>query len=176
MQVTADATASDIASWAGSCPAITRDFQHDADGHSKFWLKGYRLLGALPDKPKRIPDQARAAEAILNAGRASREAFLGRHVQAIYAALTKNQTSLVRAEELAYDAANFIPGLTPTRTQVAAQSEKPQRDKDSIEADQGIFLSRVLAHPISGAHLCHAMLLPGAKALALHDEFQTKGS
>jgi thioesterase DpgC len=97
-------------------------------------------------------------------------------VQAAYAALTKNQTSFVRAEELAYAAANLIPGLTPTRAQVAAQSEKPQRDKDSIEADQGIFLSRVLAHPICGAHLCHAMLLPGAKARALHDEFQTKGS
>jgi thioesterase DpgC len=175
MQVADGAVAPDIASWVGSRPAITRDFQHDADGHSKFWLKGYELLGALPDKPKRTPEQARAAETILNVGRESREAFLGRHVQAVYAALTKNQTSFVRVEELAYEAANFIPGLTPTRNQVAAQSEKPQRDKDSIEADQGVFLSRVLAHPACGAHLCHAMLLPGAEALALHDEFQAKG-
>jgi thioesterase DpgC len=180
MQVASDATASDIDPcidpWAGSRPAITRDFQHDADGHSAFWLKGYELLGALPDKPKRTPGQARVAETILSVGRDSREAFLGKHVQAVYAALTKNQTSFVRAEALAYAAAELIPGLTPTRVQVAAQSRKPQRDKDGIEADQGIFLSRVLAQPACGAHLCHAMLLPGAKALALHDEFQAKSA
>jgi (3,5-dihydroxyphenyl)acetyl-CoA 1,2-dioxygenase len=176
MQVLTDAVASDIDSWTGSRPAITRDFQHDADGHSKFWLKGYELLGALPDKPKRSLEQLRAAETILSFGRESREAFLGKHVQAVYAALTKGLTNFVRAEELAYDAANLVPGLTPTRAQVAAQSEKPQRDKDSIEADQGILLSRVLAHPDCGAHLCHAMLLPSAKALALRDEFQAKGA
>ncbi len=176
MQVLTDAVASDIDSWAGSRPAITRDFQHDADGHSKFWLKGYELLGALPDKPKRSPEQLRAAEMILSFGRESREAFLGGHVQAVYAALTRGQTSFVRAEDLAYDAANLVPGLTPTRAQVGAQSEKPQRDKDGIEAVQGILLSRVLAHADCGAHLCHAMLLPSAKALALRDEFQAKGA
>jgi thioesterase DpgC len=175
MQTAADAAASAIDSWTRSRPATTRDFQHDADGHSKFWLKGYALLDALPEKPKRSPEQARAAESILNVGRESREAFLGQHVQAVYAALTKNRTSLVRVEELAYEAANLIGGLTPTRAQVAVQSERPQRDKDSIEADQGIFLSRVLAHPACGAHLCHAMLLPGAEAFVRHDEFQAKG-
>jgi len=175
MQVAAGAMASDIASWTRSRPDLTRDFQHDADGHSTFWLKGYALLGALPDKPKRTPEQTRAAEMILNVGRESREAFLGKHVHAVYAALTKGQMIFVRAEELAYDAAKFIPGLTPPRAQVEEQSQKPQRDKDSIEADQGIFLSRVLAHPACGAHLCHAMLLPSAAALARHDEFQAKG-
>src|SRR5689334_23301666 len=92
MQPAADAVASEIDFWTSSRPAVTKDFQHDADGHSKFWLEGYRLVGALPDKPKRTPDQARAAEAILSVGRQSREAFLGRHVQAAYAALTKNLT------------------------------------------------------------------------------------
>lgn len=172
MQVANDA----VASWAAARPAVTKDFQHDADGHSKFWLRGYELLGALPEKPKRNAEQARAAETILSAGRESREAFLGRHVHAAYAALTKNHASFVRVEDLAYSAGSLIPGLTPTRAQVAVQSEKPQRDKDGIEVDQGIFLSRVLAHPACGAHLCHAMLLPSAGALARHEEFQARGA
>jgi len=172
MQVATDA----VASWVAARPEVTRDFQHDADGHSKYWLKGYELLAALPEKQKRKPEQARAAETILNTGRETREAFLAQHVQAAYAALTRNQTRFVRVEELAYDASGLIPGLTPTRAQVAAQSEKMQADKDGIEVDQGLFLSRVLAHPECGKHLCHAMLLPTADALARRDELQTKGA
>src|SRR5258705_10678859 len=121
------------ASWAAVRPEITEDFQHDADVHSTFWAKGYELLGALPEKPKRNPEQARAAETILTAGRETREFFLRRHAQALYAVLTKNQTSFVRAEPLAYEAASLVPGLVPTRAQVAEQGEKVQRDKDGIE-------------------------------------------
>ena len=138
-----------VASWAAARPEVTRDFQHDADGHSKFWLKGYELLAALPEKPQRSAEQARAADTILTTGRESREAFLRKHVQPLYAALTKNQTRFVRAEPLAYEAAALVPGLTPTRRQVDAQSEKVQRDKDGIEVDQGIFFANVLAHPES---------------------------
>ena len=103
--------------------------------------------GALPEKPKRNPEQARAAETILTAGRESREAFLGRHAEAVYRALTKNLTNFVRAEELVYEAAKLVPGLMPTRAAGRRQSEKLQRDKDGIEVDQGIFLRTVLAHP-----------------------------
>ena len=168
--------AADVASWAAARPEVTRDFQHDADGHSKFWLKGYDLLAALPDKPQRTPDEAGAAETILTTGRASREAFLRKHVQALYAALTRNQTRHVRAEPLAYEAASLIPGLMPTRAQVEAQSRRVQRDKDGIEIDQGIFFANVLADPQAGAHFCHAMLLPRAEALAHLPELQARGA
>src|SRR6185436_9591280 len=134
MQIATDAAAS----WSAARPAVTRDFQHDADVHSKFWLKGYELLGALPEKPKRDPAQARAAETILRVGRDSREAFMLRHAGAAYAALTKKQSAFVRAEPLAYEAAKLVPGLTPTRAQVAAESAKTQSAKDGIEVDQGI--------------------------------------
>jgi hypothetical protein len=53
--------------------------------HSKFWRKGYELLPRCPRKPKRNPEQARAAETILRAGRESREAFHARHAEAVYA-------------------------------------------------------------------------------------------
>src|SRR5438874_2033198 len=110
MQIATDA----VAAWAPTRPEIAGHFQRDADAHSKFWLKGYDLLAGLPEKPKRNPNQARAAETILRTGRESREAFLLRHAQAIYGALTGDQKNFVRADGLAYQAAALVPGLTPT--------------------------------------------------------------
>jgi thioesterase DpgC len=171
MQIATDA----VASWSATRPEIAGEFQRDAEAHSKFWRKGADLLAALPEKPKRNPAEARAAETILRTGRESREAFLARHAEAVYRVLTKDMAVCVRAEPLVYDAARLVPGLTPTRKEVAAQSEKPQRDKDGIEIDQGIFFSRVLAHPAAGTHLCHAMLLPKPESVACLPELQAKG-
>src|SRR3954469_21071314 len=98
---------------AASRPELTGEFQRDAEAHSKFWLKGYELLEALPEKAKRVPEQIRAAETILRAGRESRELFMLRHTGAIYAALTKDQTKFIRADVLAYEAAALVPGLVP---------------------------------------------------------------
>ena len=117
-------------------------------------------------KPKRNPEQARAAETILRAGREIREAFMLRHAEAVYRALTKNLTAFVRADELAYAAAELVPGLMPTREQVDAQGDRMQSEKDGIEVDQGIFLAHILARPDTGTHLCHAMLLPRAESIA----------
>jgi thioesterase DpgC len=172
MQVVTDA----VASWAGTRPGLTGHFQRDADAHSAFWRQGYDLLAALPEKPQRNPDQARAAETILRAGRESREAFMLRHAQAVYAALTKNQTNFVRADVLAYEAASLVPGLTPTREQVYAQGEKMQSQKDGIEVDQGILFAHILARPDTGTHFCHAMLLPRTESLARLDEFAGRGA
>jgi (3,5-dihydroxyphenyl)acetyl-CoA 1,2-dioxygenase len=172
MPTTSDAAAS----WSAERPAVTKDFQHDADGHSTFWLKGYELLGRLPEKPQRNPEQARAAETILSTGREAREAFMLRHAEPVYAALTRKQTQLVRAEPLVYAAAELIPGLVPTRAQVAALSAQMQSAKDGIEVDQGIFFANILARPDTGTHLCHAMLLPKEEALSRLPELQAKGA
>jgi (3,5-dihydroxyphenyl)acetyl-CoA 1,2-dioxygenase len=172
MQVATNTTTS----WAAMRPEVQGEFQRDADAHSEFWLKGSELLAALPEKPKRNPEAARAAETILRVGRESREAFLTRHAEAVYRALTKDQTKFVRAEPLVYAAAELIPGLTPTRAQVAAQAQRMQRDKDGIEVDQGIFFAHILAHPASGKHFCHAMLLPKEDSAARLPELQAKGA
>ena len=164
------------ASWAATRPEVTGHFQLDADAHSKFWHRGDHLLAGLPDKPKRNPEQLRTAESILRVGRESREAFLARHAEPVYRALTKGQTAFLRAEPLVYAAADLIPGLVPTRAQVAAQSEKMQRDKDGVEVDQGIFFAHILAHPAAGAHFCHAMLLPKEDSGARLPELQAKGA
>jgi len=172
MQIAADA----VASWAATRPDIAGHFHLDADAHSTFWHRGYDLLAALPEKPKRNPEAARAAETILRVGRESREAFLTRHAEAVYRALTRDQMKFVRAEPLAYQAADLIPGLTPTRAQVAEQAKKMQRDKDGIEVDQGIFFAQMLAHPSAGTHFCHAMLLPKEDSAARLPELQAKGA
>jgi len=172
MQVATDA----VASWGATRPDVTGQFQHDADAHSTFWRRGYDLLAALPEKAKRNHEQARAAETILRTGRESREAFLKKHVQAVYAALTKNETVFVRADALAYAAADLVPGLVPARAQVYAQGEKMQSQKDGIEVDQGIFFAQILARPDTGTHFCHAMLLPRAESLARLEEFTARGA
>ena len=145
MQIATDA----VASWAGNRADVTGHFALDADAHSIFWRRGHELLAALPEKPKRNPEQARAAETILRVGRESREAFLAHHAETVYRKLTRNMTAFVRADVLAYEAASLVPGLTPTRAQVYAQGEKMQSQKDGIEVDQGIFFAHILARPDS---------------------------
>ena len=163
------------ADWLASRPDLTGDYRLDAAASSHFWLGGGNLLAKLPPKPKRGAAEAAAAEAITRATRAARDRFLAAHVETLYRALTKDCRRFVRVEQLVFDAAE-VSGLTPTRAQVAAESELPQRDKDGLEIDQGIFLSRVLAHPVVGAHLCHAMLLPTSAALERIDEFRARGA
>src|ERR1051325_165128 len=99
-----------------------------------------------------------------------------RPAAAIFPAPTKNHNHFLRGDVLAYEAAALVPGLVPTRTQVYAQGEKMQSQKDGIEVDQGIFFSHILARPDTGIHFCHAMLLPRAEALAALPEFREKGA
>jgi thioesterase DpgC len=172
MLIAADA----VASWDATRPKITEDFERDARAFAKFWCAGAELLGRLPEKPTRNPEQARAADMILRIGRATREIFLREHAEAAYAALTKNRTRFVRADELVYEAARLVPGLTPTREQVAAESGRTQGDKDGVEIDQGIFFNNILAHRKIGAHLCHAMLLPKPESVARLPELIAKGA
>jgi thioesterase DpgC len=74
-----------------------------------------------------------------------------------------------------FEAATAIPGLTPTRDHLAAENARPQRDKEGIEIDQGIFLAHMLAGDRSGLHLCHAMLLPRPEAADLLPKLAADG-
>src|ERR1700740_3448455 len=123
-------------------PDLTGHHQPDAAASSHFWLIGAGLLAKLPPKPKRSRAEAAAAELITRTSRQARDGFLDLHVEMLYRTLTKDYGSFVRVEELAFDAA-AVPGLVPTRAQVALESGLPQKDKEGLEIDQGIFLSRV---------------------------------
>ena len=157
--------------WAKASPRVTGELKRDTASATKFWSAGSDLLAKLPKKPHRTRDQQSAADAILSACRRLREDFLKKHADTIYRKLTKNLSAFHRVDELAYDAAKLIPGLTPTRKRVDADSALMQNEKDGIEIDQGIFLAHTLALPEAGMHLCEAMLRPKQDSIARLDEF-----
>jgi thioesterase DpgC len=161
--------------WAKASPRVTGSLKRDAAAATKFWRTGSDLLAKLPKKPQRTREQQSAAEAILSACRRLREDFLKKHADAIYRRLTKNLSAFHRADDLAYDVVKLIPGLTPTRKQVDADSTLMQSEKDGIEIDQGIFLAHTLALPEAGMHLCEAMLRPKQESIARVDEFVRNG-
>jgi thioesterase DpgC len=72
-------------------------------------------------------------------------------------------------------AADRVPGLVPTPAQLRVERERVQKDKEGYEIDQGLFLSQVLSHPLSGAHLVQAMLRPRQESLDHLAEFLKTG-
>ena len=74
-----------------------------------------------------------------------------------------------------HDAARRVPGLAPSRAELAAESALLQRDKDGIEIDHGLLLAAFLADEEAGAHLCHAMLLPRPESAERAHEFAASG-
>ena len=162
--------------WTRLAPwRFSGNFKRDAATGAKAWRGGTDLLAKLPKKPRRTPEQQMAADFILTACRTVREDFLQHHAETIYRKLTKNLAEFKRVDELTYDAAKLVPGLTPTRKQVDAESASLQREKDGVEVDQGIFLAQVLAVPATGMHLCDAMLCPKQESLELGGEFIKNG-
>ena len=164
-----------IEAWRASAPLDTGDFTGDCTRYAPFWQASAALLAQLPAKPLRNAGQADAAEHIKRIAREARTRFLSAHCGAVYDRLTRSRTRFVRVEQLIYDAAVLVPGLTPTQEQVDAESALMQRDKEGHEVDQGIFVSSVLADVRAGTHLCHAMLLPRPEALAQLAEYEKTG-
>src|SRR5262245_21837756 len=153
------------AAWHKSGFRLSGNFKRDVAAAKKYWQVGGDLLAKLPNKSKRSPAQKLAADFILSACRQAREDFLQRHADILYRKLTKNLADFVRVDDLVYGAARLVPGLTPTRNQLDAESPLMQAEKEGVEVDQGIFLSQVLALPDAGMHLCKSMLLPKHEAL-----------
>jgi thioesterase DpgC len=161
--------------WMTKAPAFRTSFKRDAAAATKYWRTGSAFLSRLPPKAKRTRAQQAAAEVIQNACRGLRERFLARYVETVYRKLTRNLTDFLRVEELVYAAAKLVPGLTPSRDEVEAESGRLQSEKDGVEIDQGIFLAQVLAVPETGMHLCEAMLRPRREAVDRVAEFVEKG-
>ena len=162
--------------WSAAFPSGVGEYGSDADRYSAFWRRSAILLGRLPPKPRRSEAEQAGAEALLSQARAARESFLSSHVEQVYALLTERCSMFRRLDDLAYAAASLVPGLVPTREEVAAEAVHPQRDKDGVEIDQGLFLAHVLSRPRIGEHLCHAMLLPRPESAPLIAEFAARGS
>ena len=161
--------------WLKSQPRFGGKFNRDAAAGAKFWRTGSELLAKLPKKNARAIEQQIAANVILQHTRETRQAFLSHHADAIYRKLTKNLGKFLRVDELAYDAAKLVPGLTPTRMQVDAEGALKQSEKDGAEVDQGLFLAHVFAKEQTGMHMCHAMLRPRPEAIERSAEFIARG-
>ena len=164
-----------IAEWLAAAPRGTGDYHGDRRRYAQFWRSSAALIGRLPSKPQRSSTEAEAAQSLLAAARDKREVFLAAHGEALYDELTQQRARFVRLENLVFAAADAVPGLTPTATQVAAEAELPQRDKDGVEIDQGIFLAHVLASEKTGRHLCHAMLLPQPASAEILTKLEADG-
>jgi (3,5-dihydroxyphenyl)acetyl-CoA 1,2-dioxygenase len=156
-------------------PKRTGDFHVDRPSYKRFWQLSRDLLARLPKKTARNTIEAKAAQSILAVAREQREHFLAAHAEQLYDELTHRRSRFVRLEDLVFAAADAVPGLVPTKAEVAAEGELLQRDKDGVEIDQGIFLAHVLASETAGRHLCHAMLLPRHETAEHLQEFDTDG-
>ncbi len=155
--------------------AASGDFSADAARFSAYWRDAKQQLARLPAKPKRDAAAHDAAEALKQAARDARFAFLRRHARTLYDRLTDRRRKFVRVEQLVYDAAELVPGLAPTRAEVLAEAELRQSEKDGCEIDQGILCNQFLADPACGLHLCHAMLLPRAESAEALAKFLRDG-
>jgi thioesterase DpgC len=164
-----------IDEWLAGEPRRTSDLIGDRERFSAFWHDAGDLIERLPPKPSRDPAQTQAAQAIHRRTREARELFLHAHAAAVYSAITHRMTRFVRVEDLLFAAAEAFPSLAPTRAQIAAETETPQRDKDGLETDQGILISHILGQERAGLHLCHAMLLPHPRTQDALATFEAKG-
>jgi (3,5-dihydroxyphenyl)acetyl-CoA 1,2-dioxygenase len=167
--------AADVDAWLRTEPGEATDFAPDREKFSAYWQISARLLGRLPQKPRRNAREDAAAALIQDKARDARLRFLRRHADTVYDAVTQQRSRFVRVEELVIRAADIVPGLVPTQQELAAEEGLIQRDKSGLEIDQGLLLSAVLGSERSGRHLCHAMLLPRGEAQALLQQFQRDG-
>lgn len=173
--VNAGLPANDVNSWINALPTLRGDFAYDRAVCSAFWDLGKRLRGQLSNKTARNPNEITANEYIHQRERELREHFLDAHIEKLYDKLTNCGSKFLRVEQLVLEAAQIVPDLVPSAEALASERRLLLKDKEGLEIDHGILLSHVLAHPRSGRHLCHAMLLPRAETLDLLKHFATDG-
>lgn len=151
------------------------DYARDCRELRGFLARMADELTALPVKPNRDEDQARAAQAVHTAARRARRCFLECHAATLYADLTGYGAARPRLGELAGQAAVALPGLVPTKAQIEGEQALAQRDKEGWETDQGLFFWGLLRSPAAGRHLLDTMRGPTPEALAALPSFRTLG-
>ena len=149
-------------------PEVSGEYRRDTEAFGRFWAQ-------VADFLDRVPARSDDWTAARQTGNDTRERFLAAHVETIYRALTNDLGSFLRVEQLVRDAARAVPGLVPSVDALAAENAREQKAKLGLEIAHGIFLAHVLANPATGAHLCHAMLLPRREALERLGEFRSGG-
>jgi (3,5-dihydroxyphenyl)acetyl-CoA 1,2-dioxygenase len=169
--------ASEVADWAAAAPQPgTGPLQSAAAAASAFLTRGQGLAARLPEPARAAPQERAARQAITGIMNGARDTFLRSHAAGLYDQLTGHCTKALRVEQLVCDAAAAVPGLTPTRREMAAERERMLADKEGIEFAQGLLVAHVLALPHAGRHLVGAMLRPVPAAFERLAELRAVGA
>jgi (3,5-dihydroxyphenyl)acetyl-CoA 1,2-dioxygenase len=91
----------------------------------------------------------------------------------VYDELSAARTRFLRMDELCRRAAE--KGVLPAADDLVAEARLPLREKKGLEREQGRFLAEILANPVAGTHLCHAMLLPREDSKAKLPDYEKRG-
>ncbi len=165
----------EIAAWTAAVPSADGSFAADSRATCTYLTRGEALLARLPARPRRDERERLAAEGVGEALNGARERFLRAHVDDVYDALTGALTRPLRDQELAFEAAERFPGLTPTRAMIAVELDRELGEKEGVEVAQGLFIAHVLRSPRAGTHLLQTMLRPTPEALERLDRFRETG-
>jgi (3,5-dihydroxyphenyl)acetyl-CoA 1,2-dioxygenase len=162
----------EVEEWALAGDLTPDSFEAAAAALSGFLVRGQALAERLrADGDADLVAYRQLSEALT----AARDEFLSARVEALYDQLTDRCTKSIRVELLVYDAAELIPGLVPSRSEMDAERARPLAQKHGLELAQGQLLGHVLGRPRAGRHLIGSMLAPTAAALELLADFQTRG-
>jgi len=164
-----------VSAWNRAEPKLTGSYAEDRDHFSDYWLQSARLVALLPRADRRSEREQAAAQRITEASRKTRIRFLRDHAENLYNLLTEGGSRPVRIEKLVTDAADVIPGLVPSKQELAAETGCLQRDRSGVEIDQGLLIAAILANQEAGRHLCHSMLLPRPESIELVGRFRRCG-
>ncbi len=137
--------------------------------------QGRDLLARLPAKSRRNAKEKTAGHAVIHLLADAAWRFFRVYRRAIYDALTRERSHPLRVAELAWEGAELLPGILPTRAELARESQSMQMDKDGLEIHQGLFFAQLLSDREIGLHLCMAMLRPTEEALERREEFERTG-
>jgi thioesterase DpgC len=136
---------------------------------------GRALLARLPLRSQRTPVQKAAGEAIVHLTADASWRFFRRHAVPMYRELTREGARSIRVDALLWEAAARWPDILPSQTELVAESDHMQADKDGLEIHQGLFVSQVMANPETGHHLIRSMLRPQTESLELLPQFVATG-
>src|SRR5215211_694329 len=161
----------------GTAASASREtLDRDAGMAAEFFRCAEERVRQLPPKRDRDEHEQAAAEALLEAARAVRTRLLRVYAELIYEELTDGYGRFVRLHELVYAAAERFPGLVPTHEEIVRERQVPQKEKDGLEIDQGIFFGQLLSRRTPGLHLVQAMLRPTTEAAELLPRFRAEGA
>jgi (3,5-dihydroxyphenyl)acetyl-CoA 1,2-dioxygenase len=163
---------SKLNNWLQAMPTLNGAPEKDRLSLGRYVKTGEALVKSIGAKADRSPEESTYVRKIYEACRALRRDFLRLHTAWLYSALTKGHSIRKTLDELAFEAAEYCPGLVPTREQIAEEQNRRQADKEGVEIDQGLFFQALLSSPSVGSHLAESALRPTRRALELNAQFR----